>query len=83
MFDLILSRLEYIESLPLANKPDVFGLHPNAEIGYFTKAARDTWTHMVSSNLTHISVVDLKHVDGLGAMHVASFLLCCACDALG
>ncbi|WP_411023749.1 hypothetical protein, partial [Salmonella sp. s51228] len=24
-----------IESLPLVNGPDVFGLHPNSEIGYF------------------------------------------------
>ncbi|CAG5127439.1 unnamed protein product, partial [Candidula unifasciata] len=32
--------LAYIESLPLANKPDVFGLNPNAEIGYYTQAAK-------------------------------------------
>ncbi|XP_076452214.1 dynein axonemal heavy chain 10-like [Babylonia areolata] len=39
--------MEYIESLPLANTPDVFGLHPNAEIGYYTQAARDMWSHLV------------------------------------
>ncbi|XP_066546047.1 dynein axonemal heavy chain 10 [Amia ocellicauda] len=36
-----------IESLPLANTPEVFGLHPNAEIGYYTQAARDMWTHLI------------------------------------
>uniref|UniRef100_A0A8C2AG99 Dynein heavy chain 10, axonemal-like n=1 Tax=Cyprinus carpio TaxID=7962 RepID=A0A8C2AG99_CYPCA len=37
----------YIESLPLANTAEVFGLHPNAEIGYYTQAARDIWTHLI------------------------------------
>ncbi|KAI5616269.1 dynein heavy chain 10, axonemal [Silurus asotus] len=36
-----------IESLPLSNTPEVFGLHPNAEIGYYTQAARDMWTHLI------------------------------------
>uniref|UniRef100_A0A4W5NCU9 Dynein axonemal heavy chain 10 n=1 Tax=Hucho hucho TaxID=62062 RepID=A0A4W5NCU9_9TELE len=36
-----------IETLPLANTPEVFGLHPNAEIGYYTQAARDMWTHLI------------------------------------
>ncbi|XP_066511362.1 dynein axonemal heavy chain 10-like isoform X1 [Hoplias malabaricus] len=36
-----------IESLPLANTPEVLGLHPNAEIGYYTQAARDMWTHLI------------------------------------
>uniref|UniRef100_A0A2C9KDX9 Uncharacterized protein n=1 Tax=Biomphalaria glabrata TaxID=6526 RepID=A0A2C9KDX9_BIOGL len=39
--------LVYIESLPLANKPDVFGLNPNAEIGYYTQAAKAMWEHLV------------------------------------
>ncbi|XP_059165934.1 dynein axonemal heavy chain 10-like isoform X2 [Physella acuta] len=39
--------VDYIESLPLANTPEVFGLHPNAEIGYYTQAARDMWNHLV------------------------------------
>lgn len=38
---------DYIESLPLANTPEVFGLHPNAEIGYYTQAARNMWSHLV------------------------------------
>jgi dynein heavy chain len=39
--------MDYIESLPLANGPDVFGLHPNAEIGYFTDTVREMWTQLV------------------------------------
>ncbi|KAL8575829.1 Dynein heavy chain 10, axonemal [Nucella lapillus] len=39
--------LDYIEILPLANTPEVFGLHPNAEIGYYTQAARDMWSNLV------------------------------------
>ncbi len=29
------------------NTPEVFGLHSNAEIGYYTKAAKDMWEHLV------------------------------------
>ena len=32
--------MDDIEQLPLANTPDVFGLHPTAEIGYYTTAAK-------------------------------------------
>ena len=32
--------VDAIETLPLANTPDVFGLHPNAEIGYYTNSAK-------------------------------------------
>lgn len=39
--------IEELESLPLANTPEVFGLHPNAEIGYYTQAARDMWSHLL------------------------------------
>nr|KAF6268323.1 dynein axonemal heavy chain 10 [Myotis myotis] len=39
--------VEAIEALPLANTPEVFGLHPNAEIGYYTQAARDLWSHLL------------------------------------
>lgn len=38
---------EAIESLPLANTPEVFGLHANAEIGYYTQAVRDIWSHLL------------------------------------
>ena len=39
--------LDYVETLPLANGPDVFGLHPNAEIGYFTDMAQRIWGQLV------------------------------------
>lgn len=37
--------MDVIEALPLVNTPDVFGLHPNAEIGYYTTAAKGTFLH--------------------------------------
>ncbi|XP_071394424.1 dynein axonemal heavy chain 10, partial [Centroberyx affinis] len=39
--------VDEIETLPLANTPEVLGLHSNAEIGYYTQAARDLWTHLI------------------------------------
>lgn len=45
--NIILYLIEYIESLPLTNTPEVFGLHPNAEIGYYTKSARDMWEQLI------------------------------------
>ncbi|XP_049816413.1 dynein axonemal heavy chain 10 [Schistocerca nitens] len=39
--------IEYIDQLPLVNSPDVFGLHPNAEIGYYTQAAKLMWSHLI------------------------------------
>ena len=41
------SYLDYIEQLSLTNTPEVFGLHTNAEIGYFTRAAKDLWSQLV------------------------------------
>lgn len=38
---------EHIDKLPLVNKPDVFGLHPNAEIGYYTLATRSIWNSLI------------------------------------
>lgn len=37
-----------IESLPLTNSPAVFGLHPNAEIGYYTNAVKSMWIDLIS-----------------------------------
>jgi dynein heavy chain len=37
-----------IESLPLTNSPAVFGLHPNAEIRYYTNAVKDMWIDLIS-----------------------------------
>lgn len=39
--------VEYIEALPLANSPEVFGLHPNAEIGYYTETAKSMWSQLI------------------------------------
>ena len=39
--------MDYIEALPLANTPEVFGLHSNAEIGYFARAAKDMWSQLI------------------------------------
>ncbi|XP_026741363.1 dynein heavy chain 10, axonemal [Trichoplusia ni] len=39
--------IEFIDILPLANTPEVFGLHPNAEIGYFSQAVREMWGHLI------------------------------------
>lgn len=39
--------VEIIDDLPLANSPDVFGLHPNAEIGYYTQAVKEMWTVLI------------------------------------
>jgi hypothetical protein len=36
-----------IDQLPLVNSPEVFGLHPNAEIGYLSNATKDLVANMV------------------------------------
>lgn len=42
------SYINKVESLPLTNGPAVFGLHPNAEIGYFTFASKSLWTNIIN-----------------------------------
>lgn len=37
-----------VEELPLTNSPAVFGLHPNAEIGYYTNAVKSMWVDLIS-----------------------------------
>jgi dynein heavy chain len=39
---------EMVESLPLTNSPAVFGLHPNAEIGYYSNAVKAMWMDLIS-----------------------------------
>ncbi|KAL7295702.1 hypothetical protein TKK_0011053 [Trichogramma kaykai] len=41
------SYMGFIDELPLVNSPEVFGLHPNAEIGYFTQATKEMWAHLI------------------------------------
>ena len=37
-----------IDELPLENGPEVFGLHSNAEIGYYTTATNKLWTDLIN-----------------------------------
>merc|ERR1719502_930823 len=39
---------DMVESLPLVSSPAVFGLHPNAEIGYYTNATKRMWGDVIS-----------------------------------
>ncbi|CAH1099407.1 unnamed protein product, partial [Psylliodes chrysocephalus] len=39
--------IQFIEELPLSNSPEVFGLHPNAEIGYYTQATKEMWSILI------------------------------------
>lgn len=41
------SYIEAVEALPLVNTPEVFGLHSNAEIGYFTQATKYMWSQLI------------------------------------
>merc|ERR1712072_419036 len=42
------SYTQMVESLPLTNSPAVFGLHPNAEIGYYSNAVKAMWVDLIS-----------------------------------
>lgn len=54
---------KFIEGLPLVNTPEVFGLHPNAEIGYFTQAAKEMWSNLIElqpqtgNHVTRLSLI--------------------------
>lgn len=41
------SLRNHVEKMPLNCGPSVFGLHPNAEIGYLTSATRSLWKNLV------------------------------------
>ena len=36
-----------IEALPLVQTPEVFGLHANADISYYTSATKALWRNLV------------------------------------
>ena len=38
----------HVEELPLHNSPSVFGLHPNAEISYFTQRTNSLWDNLIT-----------------------------------
>lgn len=40
--------------IPLTNSPVVFGLHPNAEITYFTNSAKTLWTNLLSMQVSSV-----------------------------
>jgi dynein heavy chain len=40
--------LNTIQELPIINSPTVFGLHPNAEITYFTNSAKLMWDNLLA-----------------------------------
>jgi dynein heavy chain len=40
--------MEQIDSIPLFTSPGVFGLHPNAEIQYFTNSAKEIWMNAIT-----------------------------------
>jgi len=37
-----------VNEIPLINSPSVFGLHPNAEITYFTNSAKSLWDNLIA-----------------------------------
>lgn len=39
--------MEFIESIPLVTPPGVFGLHSNAEITYYSNAAKELWVNIL------------------------------------
>lgn len=39
--------LEFIDNITLFTSPGVFGLHSNAEIQYYTSAAKELWLNII------------------------------------
>uniref|UniRef100_A0A336KTI1 CSON011058 protein n=1 Tax=Culicoides sonorensis TaxID=179676 RepID=A0A336KTI1_CULSO len=39
--------IDFVDELPLSNSPEVFGLHPNAEIGYYTQAVKEMLHNLI------------------------------------
>ncbi|KAJ3349859.1 Dynein heavy chain 10, axonemal [Entophlyctis luteolus] len=64
--------IAYIETLPLTNAPDVFGLHPDAEIGYLTSAVKDMWGQLIS--------LQPRTADGSGGISREDFISGIAAD---
>ncbi|ETO20102.1 hypothetical protein RFI_17117 [Reticulomyxa filosa] len=47
-----------IDRLPIDNPPQVFGLHSNAEIGYYTTAADEMWNGLISLQPRATSLIE-------------------------
>lgn len=45
-----------IDQIPLFTSPGVFGLHPNAEIQYFTNSAKDIWLNTIQMQTSDVAV---------------------------
>lgn len=60
--------LNTINEIPIINSPTVFGLHPNAEITYFTNSAKDLWDNLLilqtGSSSASVSSKD-QYIDGV------------------
>ena len=45
-----------IDSIAMFTNPGVFGLHPNAEISYFTNTAKEIWMNCIEMQTSDVSV---------------------------
>ena len=48
-------RESCLQNLPASNTPEVFGLHTNAEIGYFVENAKSIWHGLLKINIANSS----------------------------
>jgi dynein heavy chain len=58
-----------VNKIPLINSPIVFGLHPNAEITYYTNPAKNLWDNLLSMQVSSgVKTSDFnrdKYIDGV------------------
>ena len=47
--------IAFIDNIPLFTSPGVFGLHPNAEISYFTNTAKEIWLNTIEMQTSDVS----------------------------